>query len=158
SPIALMDATLLTWMRTGAVSAVGARHLARPGAKVLAHIGARGTARWNVRLLDRIFGFDEIRIASRRPESRERFAAEMTELLGRPVAAVDSVREAVEGADIVIDASRLSQPEVILDRTWLAPGALVMPYGAVMSTSPDLPIVADRFVVDDWEQAVASEW
>jgi alanine dehydrogenase len=158
APIALMDATLLTWMRTGAVSAVGARHLARPGSKVLAHIGARGTARWNVRLLDRIFGFDEIRIASRRPESRARFAAEMTELLGRPVTAVDSVRQAVEGADIVIDASRLSQPEVILDRRWLAPGALVMPYGAVMSTSPDLPIVADRFVVDDWEQAVASEW
>ena len=68
------------------------------------------------------------------------------------------MREAVEGADIVIDASRLSAPEVLVDRAWLKPGALVMPYGAVLSTSPDLPLVADRFIVDDWAQAVASKW
>ena len=41
--------------------------------KVLGHIGARGTAYWNVRLLDQLFDFDEIRVHSRRPESRERF-------------------------------------------------------------------------------------
>jgi ornithine cyclodeaminase len=157
-PLAIMDATLLTWMRTGAVSAIGARHLARANSSVLAHIGARGTARYNVQLLDKLFDFDEIRISSLRPESRERFAAEMAEKLGKPVGAVDSVHEAVDGADIVIDASRLSTPEVILETEWLKPGALVMPYGAVMSTDPRLPLVADRFIVDDWQQAAHSEW
>ena len=157
-PLAIMDATLLTWMRTGAVSAIGARHLARPGSTVLAQIGARGTAPWNVRLIDSLFELDEIRVTSLRPESRERFAADLREQLDTPVRVTETVREAVEGADIVIDASRLSAPEVLVDRAWLKPGALVMPYGAVMSTSPDLPLVADRFVVDDWAQAAASQW
>ena len=60
-PVAVIDAAGLTDMRTGAVTAIGARHLARAGSRVLAHIGARGTAYWNVRLLDRQFDFAEIR-------------------------------------------------------------------------------------------------
>src|SRR6185437_16474389 len=69
-PLAIVDATAITDMRTGAVTAIGARHLARKSSKVLGHIGARGTAYWNVRLLDHLFDFDEIRVHSRRPESR----------------------------------------------------------------------------------------
>jgi len=157
-PVAIMDATRLTWMRTGAVTAVGARHLARPGSRTLAHIGARGTAWYNLRYLDHLFGFDQIRVASRRPESRERFAAEAGELLGKPVTAVDDVESAVRGADIVVDASRLSAEQTLVRSEWLAPGALVIPYGAVRSTDPGLPLAADKFVVDDWRQAAASEW
>src|SRR5262245_43533278 len=65
-PKAILDASAITDMRTGAVSAIGAKHLARKGSKVLCHVGARGTAYWNVRLMDRLFGFDEIRVHSRR--------------------------------------------------------------------------------------------
>ena len=50
APVALIDASDITDMRTGAVTAIGARHLARPDAKVLAHIGARGTSYWNVQI------------------------------------------------------------------------------------------------------------
>ena len=73
-PTAILDAGGITEMRTGAVTAIGAKYLARRGAKVLGHVGARGTAYWNVRLLDRLFGFDAIRVHSRRPESRDAFA------------------------------------------------------------------------------------
>ena len=76
-PIAVIDASDLTDMRTGAVTAIGARALARADAKVLGHIGARGTAYWNVRLLNAIFSFDEIRVHSRRPESRDAFATRL---------------------------------------------------------------------------------
>src|SRR5262249_59678988 len=69
-PVAVIDATGLTDMRTGAVTAIGARHLAKRSSKVLGHIGARGTAYWNVRLLDGVFDFEEIRVHSRRPGSR----------------------------------------------------------------------------------------
>ena len=62
-------------MRTGAMTAVGAKYLARKNSKVLGHIGARGTSYWNVRLLDHLFDFDEIRVHSRRKDSREAFAA-----------------------------------------------------------------------------------
>ena len=77
APIAVIDASDITDMRTGAVTAIGARALARRDSKVLGHIGARGTAYWNVRLLHSIFAFDEIRVHSRRPESRDAFAARL---------------------------------------------------------------------------------
>ena len=70
-PTAIVGAAQLTEMRTGAITALGARYLARRDARVLGHVGARGTAYWNVRLLDGIFDFDEIRVHSRRRESRE---------------------------------------------------------------------------------------
>ena len=56
TPRAVLDATLITACRTGAMTAVGARFLARPDARVLGHAGSRGTAFWNVTLLDALFG------------------------------------------------------------------------------------------------------
>ncbi|MFX9169440.1 hypothetical protein ABTN79_19405, partial [Acinetobacter baumannii] len=73
-PRAIIDATAITEMRTGAITALGGKYLGRKGSKVLGHIGARGTAYWNVRLLDHFFDFDEIRVHSRRKESRDGFA------------------------------------------------------------------------------------
>jgi alanine dehydrogenase len=51
-PLSIMDATLITACRTGAMTAVGARYLARPDARLLGHVGARGTAFWNGRERD----------------------------------------------------------------------------------------------------------
>jgi ornithine cyclodeaminase len=82
-PLALIDATAITEQRTGAVTAIGAKHLARKASRVLGHIGARGTAYWNVRLLDHLFDFAEIRVHSRRPESRDAFAATLAKDLGQ---------------------------------------------------------------------------
>ena len=90
APKALVDATGITEMRTGAITAIGAKHLAPKNPKVLAHIGARGTAYWNVRLLCSMFDFDEVRVHSRRPESREAFAAKLEEDLGRKIVVTDS--------------------------------------------------------------------
>src|SRR3954469_6633637 len=131
APRAILDATLITDMRTGAVTAIGARHLARKGSRVLGHIGARGTAYWNVRLLDHLFGFDEIRVHSRRPESRDAFAARLSKDLGKPVIATTDWRSCVEGADIVVEASRLPPPEPLLRTAWIRRGAFVVPYGTM---------------------------
>jgi alanine dehydrogenase len=65
-PVAILDATGITDMRTGALTALGAKYLAPRTARILGHVGARGTAYWNVRLLDHLFDFDEIRVHSRR--------------------------------------------------------------------------------------------
>ncbi len=156
APFALLDATLLTWMRTGAVTAIGARHLARRDSRVIAHIGARGTALYNLVFLSALFPDAELRIASKRPESREALAARLEPLVGAEVVLAASVADAVEGADIVVDASRLERPEVLFRREQLASGALVVPYGAVMSTEASLPLEADKLVVDDWAQAAAA--
>src|SRR6266851_5233182 len=104
APTAVMDASGITDMRTGAVTAVGAKHLARKISRTLGHIGARGTAYWNVRLLDRLFDFETIRVHSRRPTSRNGFAERLTRELGKEVVATADWRSCVEGADIVVEA------------------------------------------------------
>jgi ornithine cyclodeaminase len=151
-PRAILDATVITDMRTGAVTALGAKHLARKGSKILGHIGARGTAYWNVRLLDSLFDFDEIRVHSRRPESRDSFAAKLSADLGKPVIATEDWRTCVEGADIVVEASRLSQPEPMLKTEWIKSGTFVVPYGTMSAVELSLTDIMDKMVVDDWGQ------
>jgi alanine dehydrogenase len=152
-PVAIVDAAELTSMRTGALTALGARHLARSGARVLGHVGARGSAYWNVRLLDRLFDFEEIRVHSRRPESREGFARKLEQDLGKPVRATESWEECLRGADVMVEATRLEQPEPHLLTSWVEPGCLVIPYGTMSAVELTLTDVMDKVVVDDWGQA-----
>ena len=151
-PRALMDATVLTWLRTGAVTAVGAKYLARPDSSVVAHLGARGTAFSNIRFLSTLFPLKEVRIASKRRETRERLAARVEAELHLMARAIDRVDDAVDGADIVVEATRLEQPEVLVRDAALKPGALLVTYGWVMAVEPTLPRRMDKLVVDDWEQ------
>ncbi len=155
APTAIVDGTLITEARTGALTALGARHLARPDSRVLGHIGARGTAWWNVVMLDDLFDFREIRITSRREESREGFARQLSDHLGKPVRAVATPEEALVGADIMVEASRLTEPIVLLRTAWVDPGAFVVPYGTVSAVELSLLDVMDKVVVDDWGQAGA---
>ena len=152
-PLAVMDATVITACRTGAMTAVGARYLARRDARVLGHVGARGTAFWNVVLLDELFDLDEIRITSRRPESREAFARQLATVTGTHIRVAASAEEVFEGADILVEASRLSAPEPLLRTSWVRPGAFVVPYGTVSAVELDLLDVMDKVVVDDWREA-----
>jgi ornithine cyclodeaminase len=151
-PKAILDATVITDMRTGAVTAMGAKHLARKGSKVLGHIGARGTAYWNVRLLDHLFDFDEIRVHSRRPESRDAFGAKLEKDLGKKITVTDNWQDCVEGADIVVEASRLNAPEPMLKTEWIKKGAFVVPYGTMSAIEFSLTDIMDKMVVDDWGQ------
>lgn len=151
-PKAIIDGSHLTDMRTGAVTAIGAKYLARRGSRVLGHIGARGTAYWNVRLLDRLFGFDEIRVHSRRPESRDAFAARLSQDLGKPVIATGDWQSCVAGADIVVEASRLDAPQPMLKTEWIKPGAFVVPYGTMSAVELSLTDIMSKLVVDDWGQ------
>ena len=152
APRAILDASHITDMRTGAVTAVGAKYLARPGSKVLGHVGARGTAYWNVRLLNHLFDFDEIRVTSRRPESRDAFARRLEADLGKRVTVTEDWRSCVEGADIVVEASRLDQPTPMLLTEWIKPGALVIPYGTMSAVELSLTDIMSKLVVDDWGQ------
>jgi ornithine cyclodeaminase len=158
APFAIVDGTLITWMRTGAVTAIGAKYLAADKPRVLGHIGARGTAWYNVAMLDLLFDFDEIRVTSKRPESRERFAAEMSTQLNKRVEVEETTRATVRNADIIIDASRLLEPQVLVADKWVKPGALIQPYGAVLSVERSLPFTVDKMVVDDWNQCQTSQY
>jgi len=151
-PTAIIDATAITEMRTGAVTAIGAKYLARKNSKILGHIGSRGTAYWNVRLLDHLFDFDEIRVHSRRPESREQFGQRLQDDLGKPVRVVDNWQDCLEGADIMVEASRLPEPKPLFLTRWIKPGAFVVPYGTMSAVELSLTDMMDKVVVDDWGQ------
>ena len=151
-PRAILDATEITERRTGAVTALGALHLAPQGARVLGHVGARGTAYANVTMLDHLFRFDEIRVTSARPESREAFGSALERALGKPVRVVETWQEAVEGADIVVEATRLAEPTPLLRTEWIKLGALVVPYGTMSAVELSLTSIMDKIVVDDWGQ------
>ncbi len=151
-PLAVVDATAITDMRTGAVTALGAKYLARKDSKVLGHIGSRGTSYWNVRLLDSLYDFDEIRVHSRRPESQQAFGERLSRDLGKPVKVVNDWESCVRGADIVVEASRLPQPTPLLKTEWIKPGALVMPYGTMSAVELSLTDIMSKVVVDDWGQ------
>ena len=157
-PEAIIDATAITEMRTGAVTAIGAKYLARKNSRVLAHIGARGTAYWNVRLLDKLFDFDEIRVHSARPESRNAFAQRLSADLGKKVVVCDNWRDTVVGADIVVEASRLREPQPLLQTAWIKPGAFVVPYGTMSAVELSLTDIMSKLVVDDWGQCKGGQF
>jgi alanine dehydrogenase len=155
-PQAILDATAITEMRTGAVTALGAQELARRDSRVLGHIGARGTAYWNVRLCAHVLGaLEEIRVHSRRPASCEAFAQRLREDLDRPVTVCSDWESTVRGADVVVEASRLSEPAPMLLTEWIARGALVVPYGTMSAVELSLTDIMDKVVLDDWGQAGA---
>jgi ornithine cyclodeaminase len=153
TPLAIMDATMITASRTGAMTAVGARYLARPDSRVLGHVGSRGTAFWNVTLLDELYDLAEIRVTSKRPASREAFADQLREVTGTPVRVTATAAETFDGADILVEASRLTEPEPLLRTAAVQPGAFVVPYGTISAVELDLLDVMDKVVVDDWREA-----
>lgn len=155
APKAVIDAAGITDMRTGALTALGAKHLAPENPRVLGHIGARGTAYWNVRLLDHLFDFEEIRVHSRRPESRNPFAERLSKDLGKTVVATEDWESCLAGADIQIEASRLTEPTPMFRSEWIPRGGLVVPYGTMSTLPLDFTDHFDKFVMDDLGQVMA---
>jgi ornithine cyclodeaminase/alanine dehydrogenase-like protein (mu-crystallin family) len=122
SPLALMDGTAITAVRTGAASAVATRALAREDARVLAVLGAGVQGRAHLDAVTRVRDFAEIRIASRTREQAEALAGE----LGAAVCA--SFEEAVRGADVICACTDAGEP--VLRREWLEGGEHVTSVGA----------------------------
>ena len=152
APYAIVDATEITSMRTGAMTAVGAKYLAKKKNRVLGHLGCRGTAFWNVVLLDSLYDFEEIRINSRRQESMEAFAERVEEKIHKKVVIAKNSEECLKGADIMVEATRLLEPTPLLKTEWVKPGNYVVPYGTISANEITLTDVMDKIVVDDWGQ------
>lgn len=120
-PLATMDGSLITEMRTAAVSAVATGLLARPNAAVLAILGSGVQARSHLEALRLVRRFREVRVWS------PRHAAAFAERFG--VRAAASAEAAVRGADVIVVATTSRTP--VLLGEWLSPGAHVNAVGAV---------------------------
>lgn len=148
-PLAFVDETWTYAQRTVASIVMAARRLARDEAATLALVGAGRLATTALDYYTRLFKLREVRIASRRPETRSALAARASERYGISARAADNIEAAVRGADQVLTATNTGR--AMLEASWIAPGAVV---AALDSAEPgrDLAEQADLFVVDSREQ------
>ena len=122
SPIALMDGTYVTALRTAGAAALSTRLLARQDARVLAILGAGVQGAAHLQMFPLVRDFAEIRIASRHLAHAEALAAR------HPRArAVESFRIAVRGAEVVAACTHSGDPVLALE--WVSPGAHVTSVG-----------------------------
>jgi ornithine cyclodeaminase/alanine dehydrogenase-like protein (mu-crystallin family) len=135
-PLAVLNASAVTEIRTAAVSVVATELLARPTADVLAVIGTGVQARAHILAFDQARRLREIRLAGRDQARAGRLADSLAGQVRAPVLACTSAREAVEGAGIVVTATSSAVP--VLDGAWLAPGTHVNAVGACLPTMREL--------------------
>ena len=121
APLVVMDGTLITEMRTAAVSAVATKLLASPETKILAILGSGVQARSHAEALPLVRKFNEIRVWSPTKNHAEKFASEIG-------ATSMPIEEAVRGADVVVTATSATTP--ILRGGWLKAGCHVNAVGA----------------------------
>jgi ornithine cyclodeaminase len=154
TPLALMDGTRITAMRTAAVSAVATRHLARTDASVATIIGTGVQARTHAEALACVRELSEIRIVGRRPDAAQQLAAELADRL--PARAFDDAAAALDGADIV--ATVTASPAPVFAPEAIAPGTHINAVGAYTATTREVPsetVAAARVFVDDRTAALS---
>jgi ornithine cyclodeaminase/alanine dehydrogenase-like protein (mu-crystallin family) len=135
-PLALLNASAVTEIRTAAVSVVATDLLARPDADVLAMIGAGVQAQAHIRALDEVRKLTEIRLVSRDQVSACRLAASLRDVVRAPIRVCASARDAVAGAGIVVTATSSATP--VLEADWLEPGTHINAVGACLPSAREL--------------------
>jgi len=148
-PLAFVDETWTYAQRTVASIVMAARRLAREGAGTLALVGAGRLATTALEYYTRLFKLKEVRIASRRPETRAALAAKARQRFNIAARPADNIEQAVRGADLVLTAT--NSGSAMLQDSWVGPGTVV---ATLDSAEPGRDLVenADLFVVDSREQ------
>jgi len=156
-PLAVLNASAITEIRTAAASAVATELLARDDATELAIIGTGVQAGAHLLAISASRALTEVRVAGRDPAKAAAFAVRMQAEVRVPVTARPSAREAVAGAGIIVTATSASEP--VLRRGWLAPGTHVNAVGACLPRARELDAatIADAALFADSRESVCSE-
>lgn len=144
--LAVMDGRFITEARTGAASAVAARHLAREDASVLAIIGSGVQARSHLEALSLVRKFSEVRCWSPAVENVRKFVATVP---NPAVKSAPSAEAAVRGADVIALVTSSNTP--VIQNDWVKPGACVISVGACRPTQREMDpalVARGRLVVD----------
>ena len=151
-PLCVMDGTRISALRTGAVTGVGARYLARSDSRAVGLVGAGVQARTQIAALKAVLpGISSVRVYDIRPEAAARFRDDCS-AAGLSVIAVDSPEEAVRGADILVTVTVADEP--IVKTAWLAEGVFFAHVGSYQEEEEQVIIDADKVVVDIWEEVL----
>jgi ornithine cyclodeaminase/alanine dehydrogenase-like protein (mu-crystallin family) len=163
-PLAVLNASAVTEIRTAAVSAVATSLLARDDASALAIVGTGVQARSHLAAIAATRPLTEVRIAGTSPAKAAKFVSDVAPAAltdaGAPeltVVACESARDAVASAGIVVTAT--SSPVPVLSRDWLAPGTHVNAVGACVPAARELDsaTVADAGLFADSRESVLAE-
>ena len=152
-PLAIMDGTLATSLRTGAGGAVAAKYLARKNSRVAALVGCGVQARAQLSALREIFNIKEARVWGHQKILAARFIRAMKKT-GEAMTAAANVQQCVEGADIVVTTTPSRKP--IVRSAWVEEGVHINAIGADAPGKEELDpkiLKRARVVVDDLEQA-----
>ena len=154
-PVAILDASSITAIRTAAVSGVATRALARDDAADLAILGSGVQARTHLEAMAVVRRLRRVRAWSPNRERLTGYVRWAGERFGVPVEAVASPRDAVLGADLVCTVTASKTP--VVEGEWLAQGAHVNAVGSSIPTTRELDtraILRGRLVVDRRESAL----
>jgi ornithine cyclodeaminase len=147
-PVAMMDGTLITAVRTGAAAGVAAKFLAPPDSKIAAFIGAGVIGRATLEAIGlSLPGLSEFRIFDLNGEKSRSIVKEFSDRWR--IGTVASVQEAVDGADVIATMTTTRQP--FIKAGWLKAGCFVAAMGKNEFEEEAL-LKADRLVVDEWAQ------
>jgi ornithine cyclodeaminase/alanine dehydrogenase-like protein (mu-crystallin family) len=149
-PLAIMDGTLLSAMRTGAIGGIGAKYLARKDSAVVGMIGLGVQARTQAMALKEVLpGLKEIRGYRRSRDKAEKDALEIAELTGISTIAVDTAKDAIIGADVVVTVTLADEP--IVKNAWMKKGSLFIHIGSYIEEEYDVVSNSNKIVLDDWD-------
>ena len=152
-PLAVMDCTWITAWRTGAATALAARHLARPESETVGILGCGVQGRTNLRALAALFPVARVLAYDVLPEAARLYAHEMTSALGVPVSVATAPRDAVVGADLVVTAGPiLKHPTPTIGADWLPPGAFASAVDYDSYWKPEALSQIDKLATDDLPQ------
>lgn len=146
---AMVDASTITEIRTGCVSAVATKLLARPDAHKMTVIGAGAQARSHLAAIRLVRDIREVMVYDLYPQAAERYAREMEEKYGIPVHVASSVAEAVAQADII--CTLCPAKEAYLTKDMVKPGVHINAVGTFSPTTREVAsdlIAASRLYSD----------
>lgn len=141
-PLALLNASAITAIRTAAVSAAATRALARPGPSELAVLGAGVQARAHLLALAHARPIARARLVSAQPARAQALAAELGPQLPFPLELAETAEAAVRGAGIIVTATTAAAP--VLRREWVAPGAHINAVGSSIPTTREIDTATMR--------------
>ncbi len=155
-PLAVMDSTEITITRTGAATAVAARHLARPDSTVATVCGCGNQGRISLRALSRVRSLERAYAFDTDEAQARRLANDFSDELGIEVKAVRDLAKAVRQSDICVTCTPSRQ--YFLSREDVAPGTFIAAVGSDSEEKQELDpelMVSNKIVVDILEQCAA---
>ncbi len=149
-PLAVMEGTLASNLRVGAIGALAAKHFAPPQARTIGFIGSGEQAKMHLLAMKSALpSLAECRVSAKTAEEEQQFVSDLETILPDVefIAAETDHARAMEGADILVTATSAQAP--LLRAAWMKPGSFYSHVGG-WEDEYDVAKQCEKIVCDDW--------